>query len=519
MFTIKDLVSIALTYLAAHIVVFCLYRVTLHPYAKYPGPFLAKFTSLYGAYHAYHGDIHLDVERCHKKYGKFVRYAPNSLLVDSPEGFHDIYDNLKKVKKAKSYKVHGQGNLIGIQDKAEYAWNKKIFQQGFSDTAIREHEPKVIKEIDTFIEKLSENETPEKNGNNWTNPKNMALWCNWLTTDVVSKVVFTTSWDLMTSSANRGVTECFKTIVRLVGILHYWPHQPTHEIGSLILLPHLAWSVKDLMKYSKEVMASSKAARIEDPSIKDVFGFFSSVKDPNTGELALTPDSVRRNTANFIIAGSDTTASSIAATFFYLSHNPTAYAKVAQEVRSAFPSVASIRAGPTLNNCVYLRAAINESLRMSPVAPQPLWREAEEGGCLVDGELIPAGLKVASGIFSLHHNEELFPDSYKYDIERWIIDPKKDEEKEKERIKEMSKSYAPFSAGPRQCIAKNFALMELMLTMANVFVRLDFEKVGTLGEGRKGMGEGREREGEFQMKSYFTSYMEGPMIRFKTREV
>jgi hypothetical protein len=89
----------------------------------------------------------------------------------------DIYGNMKKVKKSKSYLVHGMTNLIGIQDKKEYARSKKIFQQGFSDTANREHEPKIIREIDTFIEKISENETPEKIPDGWSNPKNMTLWC------------------------------------------------------------------------------------------------------------------------------------------------------------------------------------------------------------------------------------------------------------------------------------------------------------------------------------------------------
>ena len=205
--------------------------------------------------------------------------------------------------------------------------------------------------------------------------------------------------------------------------------------------------------------------------------------------------------------------------FFYLGHNPDAYAKVAQEIRAAFPSVDAIRAGPVLNSCVYLRAAINETLRMSPVVAQPLWREADPGGCTVDGEFIPAGLDVATNIFSLHHNASIFPDPYTFKIERWIVDPMKDEEEEKERLKELNKNWAPFSLGSRQCIAKNFALMELSLAMANVFWRLDFEVVGKLGEGAKGMGEGREREGEFQLKSYFTSYMEGPMVRFKVRDV
>lgn len=52
------------------IILLCIYRLTLHPYAKYPGPILAKLTSLRAAYYAHTGDMHLDIERCHQKYGE-----------------------------------------------------------------------------------------------------------------------------------------------------------------------------------------------------------------------------------------------------------------------------------------------------------------------------------------------------------------------------------------------------------------------------------------------------------------
>jgi hypothetical protein len=89
----------------------------------------------------------------------------------------DIYGTLKKVKKSQSYKVHGPGNLLGIRDKKVYAKKKKIFQQGFSDSAIREHEVKIKREINTFCEKISENELSEKTVGGWSNVKNMSLWC------------------------------------------------------------------------------------------------------------------------------------------------------------------------------------------------------------------------------------------------------------------------------------------------------------------------------------------------------
>jgi hypothetical protein len=111
------------------------------------------------------------------------------------------------------------------------------------------------------------------------------------------------SWDLLTSAENRGVTEIIRAVLRFVGTLHYWPILAFFEFSSSIFLPHLAWSFVSMRKFSLAVMESSRAVREKDPSIKDVFGIFNSAKDPETGEPALTPTDVRRNTANFIIAG------------------------------------------------------------------------------------------------------------------------------------------------------------------------------------------------------------------------
>ena len=60
-----------------------IYRLTLHPLAKYPGPWLAKVTGFYAVYHAYVGDVHLDMLKCHETHGKFVRYGPNKLIANS----------------------------------------------------------------------------------------------------------------------------------------------------------------------------------------------------------------------------------------------------------------------------------------------------------------------------------------------------------------------------------------------------------------------------------------------------
>ncbi|KMQ46122.1 Cytochrome P450 [Trichophyton rubrum] len=72
------------------------YLVLFHPLAKYPGPWLAKITNLYAGYHSWKGDLHIDMLNSHDKYGKFVRYGPNSLLVNTVDGLHGEYIRSRK---------------------------------------------------------------------------------------------------------------------------------------------------------------------------------------------------------------------------------------------------------------------------------------------------------------------------------------------------------------------------------------------------------------------------------------
>jgi hypothetical protein len=71
-------VALAFGALGLYISSVIVYRLTLHPLANYPGPFLAKITDIYLAYHAYKGDRHLEFFRCHEKYG-LLSHLDNSM--------------------------------------------------------------------------------------------------------------------------------------------------------------------------------------------------------------------------------------------------------------------------------------------------------------------------------------------------------------------------------------------------------------------------------------------------------
>ena len=69
------------------------------------------------------------------------------------------------------------------------------------------------------------------------------------------------------------------------------------------------------------------------------------------------------------VVGGDTTSTAISAALFYLSRDPAALSIVTREIQNAFPDLKSIRQGPALASCTYLRACLDEAMRLSPPAP------------------------------------------------------------------------------------------------------------------------------------------------------
>jgi len=78
-FTLLGLIPVSFLFVAGA------YRLWFHPLAAYPGPFWARLTNLYAAYHAWKGDLHVDMWRCHQLYGDYIRYGPDRLIFNTAE--------------------------------------------------------------------------------------------------------------------------------------------------------------------------------------------------------------------------------------------------------------------------------------------------------------------------------------------------------------------------------------------------------------------------------------------------
>lgn len=133
---------------------------------------------------------------------------------------------------------------------------------------------------------------------------------------------------------------------------------------------------------------------------KDMFHFLFRAKDPETGGSGYTEKELREESDLLIIGGSDTTSTVFAAMFFYLARNPKVYERLTGEIREKFNSADDIRSGTRLSSCRYLRAFINEAMRMNPPIGAELDREALPGGITIDGHYVQEGTKVGVASFS-----------------------------------------------------------------------------------------------------------------------
>lgn len=204
-----------------------------------------------------------------------------------------------------------------------------------------------------------------------------------------------------------------------------------------------------------------------------------------------------------MVAGSDTISITVAACFYYLSRNRAILDRLQKELRDKFEHVSDIKSGATLSGCIYLRAVIDETMRIAPPAGVPLQREIIGDGMMIDGDYLPAGTLVGTAIYALHHSPEYFEDPERFEPRRWMS-----EETTLEERARSTRAFAPFSIGTRACIGRKMAYNELSIALARVLYVYDIRL-------EPGDTTGQRDDGLYDLKDVFIAERWGPRIQFR----
>jgi len=204
----------------------------------------------------------------------------------------------------------------------------------------------------------------------------------------------------------------------------------------------------------------------------------------------MTDTLVQTMAVSMAFAGSETTAISLSAVFYYLLKNQSALGRLQAELDAAAKEgrfsdyetgLVTWHESQTLP---YLDACVKEAFRLHPAPGLPMERVVPEGGLEIAGRFIKGGTIVGCSAWVLHRNENIFGrDVDEYRPERWLPfggdeaalkeATREEREKEEQRIKVMNGTMLQFGMGSRTCIGKNISLLEIYKLVPSMLRRFE----------------------------------------------
>lgn len=177
---------------------------------------------------------------------------------------------------------------------------------------------------------------------------------------------------------------------------------------------------------------------------------------------------------SFILAGRDTTSAALTWFFWLLSKHTHVENEILKEITGKSETVGY----DEVKDMVYTHAALCESMRLYPPVAVDTKLAAHED-VLPDGTLVKKGWRVTYHVYAMGRSEKIWgPDWAEFRPERWLS---QDEVGKWSFIGIDYYSYPVFQAGPRVCIGKEMAFLQMKRVVAGIMGR--FRIVPAMDEG------------------------------------
>lgn len=190
-------------------------------------------------------------------------------------------------------------------------------------------------------------------------------------------------------------------------------------------------------------------------------------------EGGMSDAAVAGNVFTMLLAGEDTTASTLAWLIYLLKSHPEAWQRARSEVNEAVGSVEELDM-QQVDRLAFLDACVHETMRLKPVAPfNPI--EAVHDTVIADVQ-VPAGTIVWCVMRHDSVDERLVPGGTAFQPERWLDPARSGGPEGAPNVKRIS---MPFGAGPRICPGRYLAILEIKMAMVMLLKHFDLAHVGT----------------------------------------
>lgn len=415
-----------------------------------------------------------------------------SLIVISPDLMRQVSqteNSLPKVSFLKAYMkpISGGHDIVTMEGEEWKRW-KDVFRPGFSQVA--ELVPTILDNIRVFRDLLANKSKMPGSGEVFQLHHSALL----LAMDMSGSALW--GHDLQSQSGYNDMADAIVSQLRWLLVEGFMPFA-----GLNFLRPLIHWyNARRMERYVRKVRMEKKTTKENDHCIidraiakvqhregRDIFG--------HLGGQSHFEKVIKSQMRFFLLAGYDTTGSTITYALHLLSQHPKDLARVREEHDQVLGRELTLAAqrlteDPHLVNRVpYTTAIIKETLRLYP--PASTLRHGREGFYLYEeGKQGPdqitkyptAGCMVFGNHHGLHHNPRYWIDPEDFLPERFLVSPEGRSE-----LSPLQDAWRPFEKGARVCMGQELAMVEIKAVLMLVVREFDFSPA--YDEWDKGMGQ------------------------------
>lgn len=435
--------------------------------SHFPGPRSASLSKWWMIRATATGEMPFRLGDVCRQYGSLARIGPNDLVTDDAEVLRMINGLRSPFIRSDWYNAtafsHEVNHAFCERDDVLHADRRNKLIPGYSGRGIDKLEKQMDDRIVDFCELIDRKYTSSATE---FRPVDLARICSYFTLEVIFTLAFGNTMGFL--AQDKDVYGYLENQKAMLPIFEWLSTLPVLE--KFLRTPWISKRIMPkktdktgiglLFKFAEDAVADQRATKRSD--------MLGSFLDHGVTDQEAVQEAVLQ-----IIAGSDTTASTIRMILLFLITSPLSYQRLTEEIQAAeekgslsFPVIQDSEAAQLL----YLDACIKEGLRMWPPVVGLMSKVVPVGGATILGKFVPGGTGIGYSAWALHRKKETFgADAEIFRPERWLSGP---------GVAEMNKTVdLVFGYGKNACLGKPIAQMEMRKTVAELIRRFEISIV------------------------------------------
>ncbi|KAF4334973.1 trichodiene oxygenase cytochrome P450 [Fusarium beomiforme] len=436
-----------------------IYKLYLHPLAKFPGPKEACLSQKWLHRVSKEGNPEHVFERLHEKYNsRAIRIAPNELHIDDVKLYKTIYNQTSTYTKHEGFYAgfNTPHSVFAEHIPSLHKERRRRLNPFFSRRAIGELESLLQEKIAELGRRIDSQSGPYNIFN--------AIRCT--TVDIISHYCVGKPLGQLEKSNERFDGDFLEAFDSLSNILWKFMYQPTFRLIATSIPTSIAKAVSKETRLMLSLYDACFAAAIKykhSPPKSEHAIIFSSLSDLHEQDMGA-------EAVDILIAGSDTTAYTLAVAIFQIAQSTRIKRKLVEALDIGVANVDKLPSLVELEQIEYLNASVREAVRFAIASPGRLPRVVPYGDkpLVVDGRVVPAGSIIGMSAYTMNFSKELWgDDAATFNPDRWLGP----------NGKSLDANMCSFSKGVRSCLGQNLAYAEIHYILAYLFAKYDLDLV------------------------------------------